>query len=152
MKVTITKKADRNILTCQRNDGSFTQSHLGPDFPNHDIAHFVIEKHFNLQKGFFGLIKSGHSIEQLSDKEVIKTLDREIWLSEVLSRNLQSLGSGIGTAQEYLDIVEWETKAIGNIPQMEILPETIEQIKINFDQLWNEWDNLPDEGTLSLHF
>ena len=68
MEIIITKGKDRNTLTCKRNNNTSTSYSLGPDLPNHDIAHYVVEKKFDLQKGFYGNIKSGMSIEELSDK------------------------------------------------------------------------------------
>jgi len=32
------------------------------------------------------------TITELSDKEIIKNLDSETWLSEIMARNLQSIG------------------------------------------------------------
>ena len=110
MEIIITKGKGRNILTCKRFDGSYTSKNLGPSFPDHDIAHYVVEKKFNLKKGFYGQIKSGISISQLSDKDIIKTLGPEAWLAEIMTRNLQSINSGGALMEQYIDLVKWELK------------------------------------------
>jgi len=78
MDIVITKGKSRNNLTCKRDDGTFTSTNLGPNIPYHDIAHYVVEKTFSMENGFYGKVKLGMSIEELSDKEIIKTLDSEI--------------------------------------------------------------------------
>ncbi|HMR43671.1 MAG TPA: hypothetical protein PKC40_07555 [Saprospiraceae bacterium] len=152
MEIQITKRAGRNILTCKRADGTFTSEALGPDFPNHDIAHFVVETHFKLEGGFYGKIKSGMSIQELSDKEVIRRLGAEAWLSEVLSRNLQVLGAGGCSISEYIELVNWEAGIMQNIRIPEISAEEVEKMKTHFDELCKRWDELKEDEKLVLEF
>ena len=93
MEIRITKGKNRNLLSCKRKDGTMTSLNLGPDIPNHDIAHYVVEKAFRLEQGFYGKLNAGMTIEELSNKENIKKFGPETWLSEIMARNLQSLGS-----------------------------------------------------------
>lgn len=74
MEIRIVKDNRRNILSCIREDGSVTSTGLGPDFPNHDMAHFIVESYFSLKQEFYEMIKSGMTIEDLSNKEIIRTL------------------------------------------------------------------------------
>ncbi len=87
MEIIIAKGKNRNMLTCKRENGTSTSVNLGPEIPNHDIAHYVVETRFNLRDGFYGKIQSGMTIQELSDKEVIKSLGAETWLSEIMARN-----------------------------------------------------------------
>jgi hypothetical protein len=108
MKISIRKKNGRSRLLCTRADGSFTFSETGPDVPLHDIAHFIVEKELNLKKGFYGNIALGHSIEQLSDRDVIRTLGAETWIAEIVTRALQSLFSGACAIEDFGLMIEQE--------------------------------------------
>lgn len=152
MEIIITKGKNRNTLTCKRKDGSMTSQNLGPDFPNHDIAHYIVEKKFKLKNEFYGKIKSGMTITELSDKEIIKKLGAETWLSEIMSRNLQSVGSGAATIDQYLELVNWEAESIRGIkiPIMDLID--IKKMKRDFDQLCEEWNLISENGQLRLEF
>ncbi|SEL37552.1 hypothetical protein SAMN04487910_2275 [Aquimarina amphilecti] len=140
------------MLTCVREDGTSTSVNLGPDIPNHDIAHYVIEKRFNLRDGFYGKVKSGMTIETLSDKNVIKNLGPETWLSEIMARNLQSIGSGAAKTKEFIELINWEAEKIDGIKIPKMNLTDIEKIKEDFDQLCKEWDLIPENGELKLTF
>ncbi len=152
MEIIITKGKNRNTLTCKRKDGSMTSQNLGPDFPNHDIAHYIVEKKFKLENGFYGKIKSGMTITELSDKEIIKKLGAETWLSEIMARNLQSVGSGAATIDQYIELVNWETESINGIeiPVMDLID--IKIMKKDFDQLCEEWNLMSENEQLRLKF
>ena len=152
MEIIIAKGKNRNTLTCKRKDGTFTNMNLGPDTPNHDIAHYVVEKKFNLESGFYGKIKSGMTIEELSDKEVIKNLGSETWLAEIMARNLQSIGSGAAKTEQFIELIRWETQNISGIKVPNMNLTDIEKIKSEFDQLCKEWDLTPENGELKLIF
>ncbi|WP_298513003.1 hypothetical protein [uncultured Kordia sp.] len=152
MEIIINKGEHRNTLYCKRADGTFTSENLGPEIPNHDIAHFVVEKKFNLTKGFYGNIAAGMTIKDLSNKDIIKNLDSESWLAEIMTRNLQSLGSGAAIIEEYIELVTWEASTMKNIqiPTMN-LPQ-IHEMKAEYDALCKQWKLLPIHGELRLQF
>ncbi|KZS39257.1 hypothetical protein AWE51_11955 [Aquimarina aggregata] len=152
MEIVITKGKNRNTLTCKRVDGTITSENLGPDIPNHDIAHYVIEKRFKMKNGFYGKIKSGMTITELSDKDVIKNLGSETWLSEIMSRNLQSIGSGAANIDQYIQLINWEAKSIGNIPVPNMDTTDIIEMKSEFDLICEKWNVIPENGELSLKF
>ena len=152
MKITITKGKNRNILTCERKDGSKTSANIGANIPNHDIAHFVVESKFKLENGFYGKIKSGMTIAELSDKKVIKNLEPETWLSEIMARNLQSIGSGASNIEQYIELVNWEAKIINGIEMPNLNLTTVEEIKLAFDQLCEKWNSIPENSQLNLIF
>ncbi|EZH75373.1 hypothetical protein ATO12_00935 [Aquimarina atlantica] len=151
MEIHIIKNNRRNVLSCVREDGSTTSTDLGPDLPNHDMAHFVVESYFGLKQGFYGMIKSGMTIEELSNKEIIKTLGKESWLAEVLARNLQALGSGSSTIEEFISLVAWETNTM-SIQPPEMKLSDVKKIKSSFDELCTQWEKLSDQNRLSLMF
>ncbi len=151
MHITITKGEHRNTLTCTRIDGSVTSANLGPDLPYHDLAHLVVESEFNLRDGFFGKIKSGMTINQLSNKEVIKVLGPEAWLAEIMTRNLQAL-MGTTTNQEYIELVQWEAQnmKITSLPDLSL--SAVAHIKSTYIALCEQWDSLKALQRLQLEF
>lgn len=152
MEIIITKGKNRNTLTCRREDGSLTSVNLGPDIPFHDIAHYVIEREFKIKNGFYGKIKSGMTIQELSDKEIIKKLGPETWLSEIMARNLQSMGSGAAENQQFIELITWEVEnTLGiKVPSMELV--NIEKVKSEFEKLCKKWGSVPEGGKLKLIF
>jgi len=152
MEIILTKGKNRNTLTCKRKNGSLTSVNLGPDIPNHDIAHYVVEKQLNLQNGFYGKIKSGMTIEELSDKEIIKNLDSETWLSEIMARNLQAIGSGAAKTEQFIELINWEAQNINGIKVPNMNLTEIKKMKMDFDKLCEEWNLIPENGDLKLIF
>lgn len=152
MEIRITKGKNRNTLTCIRLDKTSTSINLGPDIPNHDIAHYVVENTFKLENGFYGKIKLGMTIEELSDKEIIKNLDSETWLSEILARNLQSISSGAVKTEEFIELIHWEAKNINGIKIPNINLTDVKKMKTEFSLLCEKWDSIPENETLTLIF
>ena len=152
MEITIIKGKNRNTLTCKRKDGTLTSMNLGPDIPNHDIAHYIVEKEFKLENGFYGKVKSGMTIEELSDKEIIKNLGSETWLSEIMARNLQSIGSGAVKTEQFIELINWEAQNINGIEIPNMSLTIIEKMKSDFDHLCEKWNLIPEGGKLKLVF
>ena len=137
-------------MTCIRQDGSSTSVNLGPNVPNHDFAHFIVENKFKLIEGFFGNIKAGKTIAELSDSELIKDLSPETWLSEILARNLQSLRSGALEIAQFAEIVKWESEKINGIvvPKMDF--EDVREMKQDFDNLCEKWDLIQESEEMKI--
>jgi len=152
MDIILRKGSHRNTLTCIRTDGTVTRINLGPNIPHHDLAHYVVEKQLNLKQGFYGKIKSGMTIEQLSDKTIIKTLDGETWLSEIMTRHLQSLGANTIKVEEFVTLIHWETQTNKHTEAYKVDLNTAKVIKHEFETLCDTWDLLLDNETLELKF
>jgi hypothetical protein len=151
MRITITKKAARNKLTCTREDGTFVSADLGPGLPHHDLSHFVIERALELTNGFFGRIAQGCSIAQLSDKETIKSGGKESLIAEVVTRALQSLSSGACTASQLEELVNSEL-AQWSVQGIRLDADTIEEMRTDFDGLVQRYEALRDGQHLELDF
>lgn len=152
MQLVLTKKEDRATLNCYRMDGTQTGTDLGPELPFHDLAHYVVESTLHLQKGFFAHIASGYSIQELSDKEVIKGLPKEIMFSEIVTRVLQSIGSGACKAEEAHEVVQEELKVFPDIPSREISEDEWYRMIFKFTSLTMQFINLGDSESLKLEF
>ena len=152
MEIVFTKGEKRNTLTCKRQDGSVTSVSLGPNLPNHDFAHFVVENKFKLENGFFGNLKSGKAISELSESESIQNPPPEAWLSEILARNLQSLRSAAVTLEQFAEIVKWESEKIIGIEVPEMNFEDVNEMKQDFDSLYDKWDLMRENEEMKLLF
>ena len=152
MQVNITKKNNRNQLTCVRPNGSIVQSNLGPKLPFHDIAHLVVENTLQLNQGFYGNILNGYSVEQLSDKQIIKTLPAQAWFAEIVTRALQSLSSGACTVQQFPSLVETELQQFSISYNANLTQQIIDKMYAEYQYLLKQWHNLSEGETLNLFY
>ena len=53
----------RPTLTCVRPDGSRTWSQVHFFFPIHDLTHFAVESVFGFTEAFYGLVRSGWTLD-----------------------------------------------------------------------------------------
>lgn len=152
MKITFTKKGGRTQLACHRSDGSAEVAMLGPQIPFHDLGHYVIEKKLSLHKGFFGYVHQGYSVNELSQKEVILSLDKEVWQAEILTRALGSLTTGACTVQQFTELVNTELEQF-NWPVIDDLSEaTIVEMQKEYQRLINQFKDLDDGQSMSVEF
>ena len=152
MEIKITKKHNRNQLICIRPNDTTVHSNLGPKLPFHDIAHFVVESNLNLADGFYGNILKGYSVEQLSDKQIIKTLDPQTWFAEITTRALQSLSSGACTTQQFSDLIKTELQQFSINYDFNFTQTIISQMLAEYQQLMQQWQAFAEGETLNLNF
>ena len=102
MKIRIKKGKNRykhkpDTLTCIRDDGSVTWSHIHHGFALHDLTHYVVETSLGFNDAFFGLIAKGYNIpdfnlpkskrpfhipeEAISVEPIVALLQMEHWES-----------------------------------------------------------------------
>ena len=56
-----------DTLTCIRDDGSITWTHLHRGFVHHDFAHYVVETTLGFENAFFGIVAKGRDIPDFSE-------------------------------------------------------------------------------------
>ena len=151
MVIKIIKGVNKNRLVCERDDGSYTESQLGPSFPHHDMAHYAVESTLKLRHGFLGLIQAGKSIQELSNNEVIANLNEETMLAEVCTRNLQAIFSGASTKDQFIELVHWELVSM-NIRLPDISNEQVTDMVNSFQRILRTWQNLLEGESLMLNF
>ena len=67
----IKETPERYRLECVRSDGSKTAASLEfRSYFKHDLLHLVVERAANLQDSFFGMVKSGKDLAELSSKAI----------------------------------------------------------------------------------
>ncbi|MBR9861305.1 hypothetical protein GYB22_11270 [bacterium] len=147
-QVLIRKNDSDHILYVHRPDGSTEIARLGPALPFHDIAHFVVEKHFQIKQGFFGQIMNGMTVDQLSNSNVIRSLPDDSMISEVLTRALQGLESGSCRVEDFKEMVEMELSMYElHIPIDERDASTILS---NYTALLKKWETMETGESLAL--
>lgn len=154
MQIHITKRGHRNVLTVVRDDGSRSSADVGPNLPLHDLAHYVVERTFNLRAGFFGNLAAGYTLQQLSDRDIIFTLGAESWLAEVLARGLGSLASGACAAAQFAALIgeELDKQNLPAPPPPPLTAATGLALLEAYEQLIARYRALADGETLQLPF
>jgi hypothetical protein len=150
--VQLTRRVPRGRLSCVRADGTRTSADVGPGVPYHDLAHFVVERRLGLSRGFFGHIAAGYSIASLSDKDVIRTLDPESMLAEILARALGSLATGACTAEQLPALVNEELAQLGLATFTGLGAPVIAELSAEFDELAGRYRALGEGESLTLRF
>lgn len=152
MKIQFTKKGEQSVLTCTRTDGSFDRSSTSRSTALHDLAHSVVGTELELAKGFYGNLVRVVPIEQLSSKEVIRQLDEEAFVAEISARALQSLYTGACTESQFCDLINQEFRLL-SICLTGLLPGgTVGRLHRAYGTLMHRWNQLPDGGSMELHF
>lgn len=152
MEIVFKKQNGNNLVTYVRDDWSTETENPGPDIPHHDLAHLVVEQEFKLENGFGGNINRGMTIAELSDKETIKSLPTESWLSEILTRNLQALLSGAAEPDQFVKLVEWEVQSMPEIICPPIELDQVQNMIAKYRMLCEKWEKLPKNESLKLRF
>lgn len=150
MEIQLVKKESRNRLICKRKDGTMEVADLGPGLPLHDIAHYVVEKKLNIKRCFFGNIREGYPVSQLSQKETIQILPAESMVSEVVTRALQSLSSGACTIDQFKELIMQEIELQGIHYSLHLTPGDIEDMLQEYQQLLKQWKELREGESIAL--
>jgi|HubBroStandDraft_1064217.scaffolds.fasta_scaffold550136_2 hypothetical protein len=151
MKIRLTKRGQRHVLQCIRQDGSAEVSELGPNLPYHDLAHFVVERQWSLAEGFFGNIARGFTPAQLSAAQTIRNLGPQSMQAEILTRALQSLCSGACAPEQFAELVNTEL-AHWRLPAIEATAARVELIATEYRDLTNQYRALRNGESLTLEF
>ena len=150
MDIKIIKGENRNRLICGRKDGNTEIADLGPRLPFHDIAHYVVERELSMRNGFYGNIFSGHSVQQLSSKEVINRLPVESAVAEIITRALQSLSTGACSVEQFVPIIQKEFELYGIEWPLNLSLHQIKQMLSDYHALLQKWNDLDYGGVMEL--
>ena len=135
-----------DTLTCIRDDGSVTWTHIHRVFVQHDFAHYVVETTLGFQNAFFGLVAKGYNIpdfslpkserpfnipeEAVSAEPIVALLQMELWESfpdPLLKPDSEELPANITSKQ-------------------------IETMRKHLRNLLQQWNDLMPGEALILHF
>lgn len=143
-----------STLACVRTDGSRTWGKEHPFLPVHDLTHCAVESVLGFDRGFFGLVATGWSIDDFAQpgagarlpsqalvaEHIVGVLDRERVLPQPLS------------ALEFNETVA-ASLAGGNAGAFTPITDAqLEQVRRLRDALRAQWYALPPGATLEVPF
>ena len=140
-----------DTLTCIRDDGSVTWSHLHNGFVQHDFAHYVVETTLGFENAFFGLVAKGYDISTFSmpkaerpfkiPEEAINTEPIVALLQADLLEGLGHIGDSDGIFQDHS----------ASLP-VDITKEQLEGMRQQLRALLHRWQNLQPGTSMTLQF
>jgi len=147
--VQITKRADgAGLLQCIRDDGTRVwQKQPGrhaAHFALHDLTHFAVETTLGCQNAFFGLVKQGWDMDDVTGKSARGPLPAEATAVESIVGLLDAERAGG---------VLWTHEEFNQFSSARPLTqEEIGQIKARRGELFGRWFALPAGACLELEF
>lgn len=151
MHICFTRRGGRSQLRCIRTDGSVASADLSANLPYHDLAHFVVERRWRLELGFYGNIARGRTVEELSDPDIMRGLGPQSLQAEVLTRGVQSVVAGACSAEQFAELVNSEL-ARWHTPSVAAPVAAVEAAVSEFRELAARYRALGDGASLSLEF
>ena len=135
-----------DTLTCIRDDGSVTWTHIHRGFVQHDFAHYMVETTFSFQNAFFGLVAKGYDISDFSLPTSKRpfTIPTEAMTVEPIVALLQAeLWGSFPDPLLELDSQE--------LPP-DVTLQQIETMRQRLRKLLQQWDNLMQGEVMTLQF
>jgi hypothetical protein len=151
MNIRFTRRGHRCQLRCSRTDGSVTSADLAANLPYHDLAHYVVERRWCLERGFYGNMARGRTVAELSGPDVIRGLGPQSLQAEVLTRGVQSVVSGACAAAQFAELVNTEL-AHWHAPLVAAPVAQVEAVVGEFKELCAKYRALSEGESLSLEF
>jgi hypothetical protein len=151
----IKETPDRYRLECARSDGSKTTASLEfRSYFKHDLMHCVVERAANLQNSFFGMVKAGKELAELSPKAMREAPPPgpEIQTTEIIVAALQ------GVTKTEVDYQEVSSKISEYLPLMSLrapaylTPEFCERVTAEHRSLLGRWGQLRGGESLEFFF
>lgn len=106
----------------------------------HDICHYVVEKQLQFNKGFWGMLSIGHSLQELFGKE--NPLTPELRFIEQIVGPIQSVYAGHLPKQQFSQFINHLNFEISDL----VLNNCLEEIAT----IQNHWRNLEIGKSITL--
>ena len=141
-----------DTLTCIRDDGSITWTHLHRGFVHHDFAHYVVETTLGFENAFFGLVAKGHDIPDFSEPKAKRPFEipKEAMDTEPIVALLQA-DSPNTTHSESVDsdgIFQEYSASLS----VSITDKQLEIMRQKLQALLHQWHNLQPGESMVLGF
>ena len=148
-----------DTLTCIRDDGSITWTHLHRGFVQHDFAHYVVETTLGFENAFFGLVAKGYDIPGFSAPKSERPFDipREAIDTEPIVALLQAdLLEGSGYSGDIAPKASIGLRSIfrdhsASLP-VGITDEQLEGMRQKLRALLERWRGLQPGASMTLQF
>ena len=152
----IKESPDRYRLECVRHDGSKTAASLEfRSYFKHDLMHLVVERAAGLQESFFGMVKVGRNLAELSPKAIRESAAQfpaEIQTTEIIVGALQGIyktevdyQDACRKIREYLTLMSLAEPAY-------LMPDFCAQVVTEHRSLLGRWGQLRGGESLEFSF
>ncbi|MYC76089.1 hypothetical protein F4X10_10050 [Candidatus Poribacteria bacterium] len=140
-----------DTLTCIRDDGSVTWTHLHRGFVQHDLAHYVVERSLGCENAFFGLVAKGYDIPDFSEPKAERPFEipEEAIDTEPIVALLQAdLLEGLGYSGDSNGIFQDHAASL----PIGITDEQLERMRQELRGLLRRWHDLQPGESMTLQF
>jgi hypothetical protein len=155
MRVRFKKAADgRHSLSCERNDGSRTWTHLQPAIVTHDFVHWALETTLGVKAGFWGLIARGYDLRAFMEPGATKMLPEEAAWTEFAVGSIwrDSWGQPPLDADGVIEELAVRAEMHGWKTARSITPDELARIRAAVADLSYRWLAVEPGGALELAF
>ena len=155
MQIRLKKGRDGpDSLACVREDGTSTWKRLQRSLAFHDLAHYAVESELAIADGFFGLVESGWTFDDLAAAEERARIPPDaVWVEFLVNLFLTEATSGEVYDEDafHESIVQSAAKVGAAVPRR-LDVEEIASIRGRILALVGRWRSLAPGETLELPF
>ena len=154
MEILFTKSGQEEaVFSCKRKDGTVTWAHVSKFFMLHDLCHYAIETIIPLKKAFLGMLAGGTAITEFELPKDERTFDLtpEALFAEHLV-NLVVIDYTQGRMDNLLEVFSATYDRTGSSLPYSITEEKLENIRIKYASLVEQWISVPERESLKLLF
>lgn len=152
----IKESPDRYRLECVRHDGSKTAASLEfRSYFKHDLMHLVVERVAGLQESFFGMVKTGRNLAELSPKAIRESAAQfpaEIQTTEIIVGALQGVSKTEVDYQEACHKIREYLTIMSLAEPLYLTPDFCAQVVTEHRSLLGRWGQLRGEESLEFSF
>lgn len=141
-----------DTLTCIRDDGSSTWTHLHRGFVHHDFAHYVVETTLGFKNAFFGLVAKGHDIPDFSEPKANRPFEipKEAMDTEPIVALLQADSPNTPNPQDANSNGLFQEHSASL--SVSISDKQLEMMRQKLQTLLHQWHNLQPGESIVLSF
>ena len=140
-----------DTLTCIRDDGSVTWTHLHRGFVQHDFAHYVVETTLGFENAFLGLVAKGYDIPDFNQPKAERPFDipeAAIETEPIVALLQADLLEDLGYSGDSDGIFQDHSASL----PIGITDEQLEVMRQKLRVLLERWQNLRPGETMTLQF
>lgn len=143
-----------DALSCTRSDGTSAWRRIPRGLALHDLAHFAVETELALAHGFFGLVASGWSFEELvAAHERARLPEQAIWVELLVSRfSLEALDDTPSDARAFHSELVRCAAPLELVVPRELTEDELSRVRAALRALAARWQALAPGETLELRF
>ena len=155
MQIRLKKGRDGpDSLACVREDGTSTWKRLQRGIAFHDLVHYAVESELGIADGFFGLVESGWTMDELVAAEERASIPPSaMWVEFVVNQFFTEVSSAAAyDAEAFHEMILRSTAKAGVAAPRKLGDEEIARVRGRIVEVVGRWRSLPAGETLELSF